>query len=230
MRTLKALFPKPQQSGTTAEGNELCPSYPLQGILQIHPNSYQICAASISLNRQILTVSETVEYLYKAELDDDQSTSPPHETIPPVFNPLAIAKNAEKACCYVEDRKLSPRQHKVTTAMLDYFLKLQANLHKYGRADLFQSMTTIENIHAPHALITGDPGAGKSYDVGTIVVELPSILQIGCVATTSYNGIAAVNVDGGTICSTFSIFDTSETGKHHSPDALMQLHHGCTQL
>ena len=55
-------------------------------------------------------------------------------------------------------------------------------------------MHFLEQIPAPTYLITGEPGAGKSYAIQTIV-ELASILQLGITASTSYNGIAAVNVD-----------------------------------
>ena len=35
-------------------------------------------------------------------------------------------------------------------------------------------------------------------------------MKVGIVNTTSYNGIAAVNVDGSSICSTFQLHDTSD--------------------
>jgi hypothetical protein len=67
------------------------------------------------------------------------------------------------------------------------------------------------NIPAPRLLLTGDPGTGKTYVIET-VCELAIILEIGTVSTCSYNGIAAVTVDGSTICSLFSINDTRVSG------------------
>ena len=61
------------------------------------------------------------------------------------------------------------------------------------------------NVQAPLLLMTGDPGSGKSYVIET-VMELATMLKIGSVAATSFNGIAAVNIDGSTICSTYKIF------------------------
>ena len=58
-------------------------------------------------------------------------------------------------------------------------------------------------------LLTGDPGSGKSYTIETIC-ELAQIMQVGFVGITSYNGIAAANVDGTTVCSMFSIGNTGE--------------------
>jgi hypothetical protein len=54
--------------------------------------------------------------------------------------------------------------------------------------------------------VTGQPGSGKSYVIET-VTELCEKMKIGHVTTTSYNGMAAVNVDGNTICTTFMLND-----------------------
>ena len=50
----------------------------------------------------------------------------------------------------------------------------------------------------------GNPGSGKSYVIETIC-ELAKIIKLGFVGITSYNGMAAANVDGNTVCSMFSI-------------------------
>ena len=49
-------------------------------------------------------------------------------------------------------------------------------------------------------LCTGGPGVGKSFIIHTIT-EMAEWFGAGRVVTTSYNGIAAVNVDGITLCS-----------------------------
>ena len=64
-------------------------------------------------------------------------------------------------------------------------------------------------------LVTGKPGCGKSYVISTIT-ELASIMNLRHIATCSYSGIAAVNIDGFTICSLLSINDRTAAGKHCS--------------
>ena len=58
-------------------------------------------------------------------------------------------------------------------------------------------------------LLTGDPGSSKSYIIERIF-ELAKIMKLDFVGITSYNGMAAANVDGKTVCSMFSIGNTSE--------------------
>ena len=223
-RALQALFPDVQQSCAGTTGCAECP-YPLKHILRI--------ADSASLHNGVNHVKAIAETLSKTQLDGDEEGTPATEdtgtpatedagNTNPLPNSPAMSPEEAMARAYVQERNLSPSQHTVTIAMLDYLLKLKQHHHKYRRADLFQNMHFLEQIPAPTYLITGEPGAGKSYAIQTIV-ELVSILQLGITASTSYNGIAAVNVDGSTICSTFSIFDTSESGKHLSEDAVRNL-------
>ena len=49
------------------------------------------------------------------------------------------------------------------------------------------------------------------------------LTKAGTVAATSYNGIAAVKVDGGTICTMFSIFQTTEIGKYLNINSVFAL-------
>ena len=53
-------------------------------------------------------------------------------------------------------------------------------------------------------LVTGMPGTGKSFVIKR-VCDLVNWLDSGHVATMAYNGIAAVNIDGATLCSLLSI-------------------------
>ena len=64
-------------------------------------------------------------------------------------------------------------------------------------------------IKPPKLLMTGEPGSGKSYTIDTIC-ELASVMKVGVVATTSYNGIAPVNIDGNTIAKMFAIHKATE--------------------
>ena len=57
---------------------------------------------------------------------------------------------------------------------------------------------------APIILLTGDPGTGKSYATMT-VIELANLTKSGLAIGTSYNGIAAFNVDGQSLCQTLGI-------------------------
>ncbi|MGL5936793.1 MAG: AAA family ATPase, partial [Cetobacterium sp.] len=219
-RTLQLLFPEAVQSHRTAASPALSP-HALQDILRI-----QGCSNSPSHDQtSFLSANDTAKCLGTAELDDDLITSEPDDAIPLTSNlSSSIKQNVDKAANYIQSRNLTPSQLSLTNPMFHYFQKLKENQHKYRRADLFRSMHTIEKLPAPLGLVTGDPGAGKSYGVNTIV-EIPSILQLGCVAATSFNGIAAVNVDGGSLCSMFIVFDTSDNRTLLSSDALRKLRH-----
>jgi hypothetical protein len=68
-------------------------------------------------------------------------------------------------------------------------------------------------IKPPRLLLTGELGSGKGYIIDTLC-ELASVMKIGIVATTSYNGIAAVNIDGNTIhC--YAIHGQKERDEHN---------------
>jgi len=83
-------------------------------------------------------------------------------------------------------------------------------------------MKNIEHGDAPMLLVTGDPGAGKSYLSNTIS-QMSQLTKVGTVAATSYNVIVAVNVDGGTACTMFSLFQTTEKGKCLDQDSVFTL-------
>ena len=83
-------------------------------------------------------------------------------------------------------------------------------------------MKNIEHVDAPMLLVTGDPGAGKSYLSNTIS-QISQLTKVGTVAATSYNVIVAVNVDGGTACTMFSLFQTTEKGKCLDQDSVFTL-------
>jgi hypothetical protein len=94
---------------------------------------------------------------------------------------------------YLAERDLSDDQLHLATLFKEYFL----GLGPVGK----RKQPPPE---APNVLLTGDPGAGKSYSIDT-VVELARIMGAGYVPTTSYNGIAAFMIDGTTLCSLLGI-------------------------
>ena len=125
----------------------------------------------------------------------------------------------EEANIYIKNRNLSKSQQKIVSKVFAYFTqvaKFKANKPPNKHIS-FQELYS-KSICPPRLLLTGDPGSGKSYTTETIV-ELATILNLGSVATTSYNGIAAVNVDGSTICSMFAIFETSDASKCKTLDS-----------
>jgi len=101
----------------------------------------------------------------------------------------------ERAQQFIQQKDFKPGQVRIVRDMADYFIQLGS-----GQALQQLSSTTA------HFLLTGDPGTGKSYVIDAIT-ELATILKIGHVAACSYNGIAAVNIDGSTLCSSFAIHD-----------------------
>ncbi len=95
---------------------------------------------------------------------------------------------------YIDNRKLSNSQTLVVNRVFRYFCELDDKITGTPRPDL----------HPPTILLTCEPGSGKSYTIETFC-ELATTMNLGYVATTSYNGIAAVNVDGITLHKMFSL-------------------------
>ena len=95
-----------------------------------------------------------------------------------------------KGEAYIKNRKLSKSQASIVKNVFRYFCEIREK----GR----------EQVEPPTNLLTGEPGSGKSYVIETLC-ELAKLMNMGIVATTSYNGIAAVNVDGNTIQKMFSL-------------------------
>ena len=124
------------------------------------------------------------------------------------LTPDEIQSITNKCYSYINSRKLSPSQKVVVSELANYFIQMRIQLYKGSIRDVVPLLPN-QGIDPPHLLITGDPGSGKSFAVDTIC-EIISILEVGTPAATSYNGIAAVNVDGSTICSMWSIFDSSD--------------------
>ena len=116
---------------------------------------------------------------------------------------------------YLLQRNLSDSQLKIVNRILQCFWCLKKN----GKP-----LRECKGLNAPQLLVTGDPGSGKSYVIETIRT-LASLMHVGHVATCSYNGIAAVNIDGTTICNLFKINDHTSSGRHWEldDDGLLEL-------
>ena len=135
-----------------------------------------------------------------------------------------------KVDAYLEQRHLSLSQHRVIARILQFFWVLAKQAPSHGTHSVtgmnvvMQVLQCNQHLQVPQLLVTGDPGSGKSYVIDTIR-GLAAVMKIGHVATCSYNGIAAVNIDGTTICTLFKINDRSSSGKHWklNENALLEL-------
>ena len=88
---------------------------------------------------------------------------------------------------------LSEDKAKVTEELSNYLCSLSTTRH-FG----------LEDPQAPILLVTGGPGVGKSYVVDAIK-QLAKEINAGYIQTTAFTGIAAVNIKGETINTTFNI-------------------------
>jgi len=122
---------------------------------------------------------------------------------------VSVASRIEQARCYIEERDLSLSQLVAAKKVFAYFSDVATYKDSSGSANITLEELHAKNIMAPHLILTGHPGSGKSYATET-TCELAVRLDLGVVGTTSYNGIATVNVDGSTVCSMFRIFDTAD--------------------
>ena len=121
---------------------------------------------------------------------------------------LDQSENVEE---YIQTREFKIGQLRIVRKFATYFLALHKMKTQFYDALDFQVF--YEQLKPPRVLLTGDPGTGKSYVIESIT-HLSHLLGLGNVATSSYNGIAAVNIDGSTVC---SIFKIHESGTNCSP-------------
>ena len=101
---------------------------------------------------------------------------------------------------YIDSRNLSDSQKVVVRKIVNYFEQLGTS---HAR----------NNINPPEPLrllVTGDPGSGKSYVIETIC-ELAQLMMTGTVACSSFNGIAAVNIDGITLLKLLGINNNTKS-------------------
>jgi tRNA uridine 5-carbamoylmethylation protein Kti12 len=110
---------------------------------------------------------------------------------------------------FIKSRGLSKSQQHIVQRIFHYFNDIDHALKQEGIKNLTPQQIHERGIATELILLTGQPGSGKSYVIET-VAELCQKIGVGHVTSTSYNGIAAVNVDGNTMSTTFSINDTSD--------------------
>jgi hypothetical protein len=184
--------------------------------------------ASTTSRKQVHDLLDVAAGVKTATIGGDKSAAKKSDPLAQSYSravemsPTQIKAMKHKAHQFIKQQGLSSSQRNVVHQLLDYFAKVRKHKHKYRCKDLFPSLLHLEGIEPPQLLVTGEPGAGKSY-VTDSIRDIAPIMKVGHVASTSYNGMAAVNVDGGTICLTFSIFDTSDAGKVLDDDTVQKL-------
>ena len=119
---------------------------------------------------------------------------------------------------YIQTRDLKTGQAHVVRHFADHFLRLHRFKQTHERLD-FEMLN--RQTESPAVLLTGDPGSGKSYVIETIQA-MANLLQLGTVASASYNGMAAVNIDGSTVCRLFSVSEKGQTSKHTLPSTAIR--------
>jgi hypothetical protein len=103
----------------------------------------------------------------------------------------------KKAKKYIKQNCKSKEQMEIVTTFLQYFQAIGPHFRR-------KHHELPSNVTPPLELLTGQPGAGKSTVV-KMIMHVANLLQAGHIASTSFNGIAAVNVFGGTICNVFNV-------------------------
>jgi hypothetical protein len=136
------------------------------------------------INEQMDNIAAAVQ---SAELSDpdENSSRPSPETL------------SEIATLHLAMLKFSPQQEQIIYKVKEYLEALVAA----------RNNPQLQLPKPFKILLTGGPGTGKSFVIETIC-NLVKWLQTGKVTTSSWNGIAAVNIDGSTLCSMLNIRPT----------------------
>jgi hypothetical protein len=112
----------------------------------------------------------------------------------------SLLDNNEAIDEFLNKRNLSPDQKRLATHLKKYF----QDMGPVGARKM-------PAPNPPFILLTGDPGSGKSYATDS-VIALADLMKVGTTPSCSYNGIAAFNIDGVTLCKLLGI--NSIVGNH----------------
>ena len=154
-----------------------------------------------------MKVNDTADAIRKARLPRDIPSDQPSPSDGSSLDPDQddVTSHHDSSSPF-ETSNLSPTQLKLVNKFDKYFKRVAHHKCQTGLKHPSFLQLHHASIDPPQILLTGDPGSGKSFTVETICV-LAAHHGLGPVLTTSYNGIAAVNVDGSTISSMFKIFE-----------------------
>ncbi len=175
----------------------------------------------LQTGQQTIDFKTTADEIMKAEFDRFGNDSKPNAVI---HSMPGSSHSFSDIKSHIKDLGLSPSQQKVVNKFNGYFTRVVQHQKKHGKSVLNFSDLHHANIKPPQHLLTGDPGSGKSYTIDSIC-KLVTMHGLGHVVTTSFNGIAAVNIDGSTISSMFKIYDseTETTTKPLDDQTILQL-------
>ena len=215
------LPPVTLQTAHQLDESPSCPIQYIRDVKDLHTTVANIKSAQLDT----LTTSLSNEDVFL----QDHTTAPlfnhdPEEPSSKRHCSRHLSGNLHDAHIYIKKRNLSGGQNHCLQQVLTYFIDI-ANYKETKHTNPTWVELQNNGYKPPRILLTGDPGTGKSYLIDTIRV-LAGIMDVGSVATSSYNGIASVNVDGNTVCSMFGIFDTGEhnTDVKFDRDLLSRLH------
>ena len=235
LRSVRHVFKS--NSSTASDFNSEANSNPTtEPNMRLKPKPRKIITLNTALTNDIDNIAKVIKEHKFSNNDvsdsfDDQEEDPLEETISEEesepsqeesqwqpMKPGSLKRNRdghliapEKALhSYIGTRGLNEKQLNVVQHFGDHFLRMQHFKTTHDRLD-FELLA--REAPPPKVLLTGDPGSGKSYVIETIQA-MAEILQIGHVASASYNGMAAVNIDGSTICRLFSVADSGLSSKH----------------
>ncbi len=134
------------------------------------------------------------------------------------------SRRSKKVQKFLNSLSLSRSQKLVVQEFNKSFEAMRDHLRNNQTTEINFAAMASAGFEPPRALLTGDPGSGKSHTIDTIC-KLASMHGVGHVVTTSYNGIAAVNIDGSTIPSMFRIIENNgnRSALHLDDDTLAQI-------
>jgi len=214
MKTMEYLCPTPKPSDRTKPPTQE-PVDPSADAIETSPDTilkYETNMGSATLQRSSEIQSARIAYQHGQQ--ENQKIPSRKRTRDGTF--LSVQTTVQN---FLATRKLKLRQYQVVKKYADYFCMLHSHIEQNEGKVNFQ--TFHKKCRAPRCLLTGDPGTGKSYVIDTIC-QIVSLLGLGKVAASSYNGIAAVNIDGTTICSMFSINEKKSGRNTHLDSTIIE--------